>query len=66
MMTTPRQIIQIRFDPHHTDGYIALCNDGTAWYGTQKVTRNKDGEYKPSSAYWIRLPDIPQEESDEN
>lgn len=59
-MTTPRQIVQVRSDPHHASSYIALCNDGTVWYGTHKVVHVEDGEYKRSPTYWVRLPDIPQ------
>ena len=65
-MTKPRQIVQVCSDFHHASSYIALCNDGTVWYGTHKVVHDEDGEYKPSPTYWVRLPDIPQGESDDN
>jgi len=61
----PRRIVRVHFDPYHSHGYIALCNDGTVWYGTHKMVRNAKGGYDPSPDYWIRLPDIPQEEIDE-
>ena len=60
-----RCIIRVYFDPHQEAGYLALCNDGTIWYGTSKVTRNTKGEYARSSNYWVRLPDIPQEVEEE-